>query len=226
MDPALLNRQVEGVAAAHQRLLDALGSIDGLRLTDEMCHRASRLPGWSVGHVLAHLARNAESLVHLTEAAERGEVADQYPGGAAARNADIEADATMSAVELVGRVRTSIYALEAAWVGAREAWFGTGRMLTGAQLSISDLPLRRWREVEVHSGDLGLSELGLDGCDSWSMDYVRHDLPVMTMQWKSRGSMGMNDLPNAVVSRAPHERLAWMLGRLVVDGVEPARLMG
>jgi hypothetical protein len=99
-------------------------------------------------------------------------------------------------------------------------------LMMGVEVPIAELPMRRWREVEVHLGDLGLRELGLDGPDSWSRDYVRHDLVNMTMQWKARGSMGLTDLPGAVVGRPPHERLAWLLGRLSVDGVAPAGLMG
>ena len=50
-------------------------------LTDDDARRASRLPDWTVGHVLAHVARNADSHVRRAEAATRGEVVEQYPGG-------------------------------------------------------------------------------------------------------------------------------------------------
>ncbi|MFM8776484.1 MAG: maleylpyruvate isomerase N-terminal domain-containing protein, partial [Actinomycetota bacterium] len=54
-----LNEHVSGCAEAHQRLLTALGS-----LTDDQCREDSLLPNWSRGHVLTHLARNADSHVH------------------------------------------------------------------------------------------------------------------------------------------------------------------
>lgn len=225
MDPTAVNRHVEGLAASHQRLLSVLDPIDGEGLTDEMVRRPSRLPDWTVGHVLTHLARNADSYARLTIAAENGESVDQYPGGASGRNADIEAGAVRIARDQIADLRRSVYELEGAWAVAREAWFGRGRLMSGEEVPIADLPLRRWREVEVHTGDLGLRELGLDGPDSWSREYVRHDLAVMSMQWKSRGSMGMNDLPAAVATRAPHERLGWLLGRVDIDGVPPAGLM-
>ncbi|MET0910545.1 MAG: maleylpyruvate isomerase N-terminal domain-containing protein, partial [Ilumatobacteraceae bacterium] len=41
----------------------------------------SLLPGWTRGHVLTHIARNADSFVRLLEAAGRGEVVTQYAGG-------------------------------------------------------------------------------------------------------------------------------------------------
>lgn len=226
MDATALNRQVEGLAASHQRLLSVLDPIDGEGLTDEMVRRPSRLPDWTVGHVLTHLARNADSYTRLTMAAENGESVDQYPGGATGRNADIEAGAVRTARDQIADLRRSVYELEGAWAVARDAWFGRGRLMSGHEVPISELPLRRWREVEVHTGDLGLRELGLDGPESWSTDYVRHDLAVMTMQWKARGSMGLTDLPTAVVARPAHERLAWLLGRFDVDGVAPAGMMG
>ena len=226
MDATALNRQVEGLAASHQRLLSTLDPMDREGLTDEMVSRPSRLPDWTVGHVLAHLARNADSMTAMTVAAESGVVGDQYPGGFARREADIVTGSTRSAREQILDLRRSIYELEGAWAAAREAWFGRGRVVTGAEVPIADLPLRRWREVEVHIGDLGLPELGCDGPDSWSAEYVRHDLAMLSMQWKSRGSMGMTDLPAAVLRLDPARRLAWLLGRLDVDGVAPAGMMG
>lgn len=219
-DPVLLNRRVEGLAVAHQRLLGCLDT-----LTDDMVGRPSRLESWTVGHVLAHLEQQARSFTRLVEGAETGDVLDQYPGGAAARAAAIDAASGRSAVDHVTGIRASVYELEGAMARARQAWYGFGRVVSGAVVPITDLPLRRRREVEVHLGDLGLAEWGPIGADSWADDYVRDDLAVLTMQWKARGSMGLTDLPASVVSRPPRERLAWLLGRLVVDGIPPAGLM-
>ena len=105
----ILNAQVVGCAASHQRLLQAL---DGL--TDEQCRQPSLLPSWSRGHVLSHLANNAYSHVRMFAAASRGEEADQYEGGKPTRDAQIESWSSLSAHELVGQVRVSIYALEGA----------------------------------------------------------------------------------------------------------------
>lgn len=219
-DPVLLNRRVEGLALAHQRLLERLDRLD-----DEMVGRPSLLPGWTVGHVLAHLEQQARSVTRLVDGAERGDVVDQYPGGVEARREAIERLATRSAAEHTKAVRQSIYELEGTLARAREAWFGSGRLVSGAVVPVTDLPLRRRREVEVHQGDLGLVELGANGIDCWADDYVRDDLAVLTMQWKSRGSMGLTDLPASIATRSPRERLAWLLGRLVVDGVPPAGLV-
>jgi hypothetical protein len=140
--------------------------------------------------------------------------------------AAIERDASRSANEHVAGVRRSIYALEGAIASAREGWYGSARMVSGIEVPVTDLPLRRWREVEVHMGDLGLAELQCVGPDSWSLDYVRHDLSVMTMQWKSRGSMGLTDLPSQIRTQLPTVRLGWLMGRVTIDGLAPAGLMG
>lgn len=220
-DATTINRQVEGLAASHQLLLERLGN-----LTDDMVARPSLLPEWTVGHVLAHIAHQGDSISRLFRAAELGEMVDQYEGGFAARVAAIERDASLSADEHVTGVRRSIYALEGAIASAREGWYGSARMVSGIEVPVTDLPLRRWREVEVHMGDLGLAELQCVGPDSWSLDYVRHDLSVMTMQWKSRGSMGLTDLPSQIRTQSPTVRLGWLMGRATIDGLAPAGLMG
>jgi maleylpyruvate isomerase len=176
--------------------------------------------------VLAHIAHQGDSISRLFRAAELGEMVDQYEGGFAARVAAIERDASLSADEHVTGVRRSIYALEGAIASAREGWYGSARMVSGIEVPVTDLPLRRWREVEVHMGDLGLAELQCVGPDSWSLDYVRHDLSVMTMQWKSRGSMGLTDLPSQIRTQSPTVRLGWLMGRVTIDGLAPAGLMG
>jgi maleylpyruvate isomerase len=206
-----LDLAVEGCAAAHQQLLSALDAID-----DDACRAPSRLPGWTRGHLLAHLARNAESHVRLFEAAARGEVAEQYPGGGAAREAAIESGASRDARSLVADVRSSVYALESAWAGATpSAWDGHGLRASGARVAVRDLVLLRWREVEVHHVDL---DIGLSFAD-WSPAYVRLDLEALEMTWRARQPMGLGDLPEGVRTRPPHERLAWLLGRLPIPGV-------
>lgn len=219
-DPVALNRVVEWLASSHQQLL---ARLDGL--SDEMVGRESNLPSWTVGHVLAHLEGNARSLTGLFETAEEGRVGTQYPGGVSTREAAIEAGSNRSAGEHVDAIRSSIYELEGAMARAREAWYGAADMASGTRVPVSELPTRRWREVEVHMADCGLAELGLDGPDAWSDQFVREDLRLMTMQWQARRSMGLTDLPRPILVLAPRDRLAWLHGRMTVPGVEAAGLM-
>src|SRR5438270_7920944 len=119
---------ITGCQASHRRLAGTLGS-----LTDDAARAPSRLPGWTVGHVLTHLARNADSHVRILEAAGRGEAVEQYAGGYEQRAAGIEAGAGRPAVDLVDDVRRAAAALEQAWVAATpQAWDGHG--LSGGEV--------------------------------------------------------------------------------------------
>lgn len=205
-DPRELDATVAGCAEAHQRLL---GNVDDLG--DDEVRLPSLLPGWSVGHVLTHLARNADSHVRMFEGAERGEMLSQYERGAAGRADDIEAGAARSAAELVADLRRSIWRLEQTWATASAtAWDGAGLTVGGERQPCVDLPFRRWREVEVHHADLGLPSFTYD---DWSEDYVRRELRRQLMVWRSRLPMGIGELPEAVTALAPRRRLAWLLGR-------------
>lgn len=159
---------VAPVLGSHARLratLAELGDVDP--------HRPSRLPGWNVGHVLTHLARNADSHVRLLDAAARGEVADQYAGGNEQRAVDIEAGSARSAAALVADVLGSAARLEEAWaVTPDHVWHtGFGRVVSGLW-ALAELPFRRWREVEMHHVDLGLAY----GIGDWPDDYVEIEL--------------------------------------------------
>jgi len=138
------------VAEAHTRFLEAIRG-----LSDERARRPSLLPGWTVGHVLSHVARNADSHVRRTEAAARGEMVDQYEGGYAGREADIDAGAGRSAAELLDDVRRSAAAVDAAWrVVPADAWTARSRDASGRERPLFELPARRWQEVEVHVVDI------------------------------------------------------------------------
>jgi maleylpyruvate isomerase len=166
--------------------------------------------------VLNHLARNADSHVHLLQSASRGEVGEQYPGGAAARNAGIEDGAGRSAEQLVADVRRGIYALEAQWAATNtEGWQGEGVNSARAAIPMSDIVFLRWREVEVHMSDLDVNVSWQD----WSAEYVRYELERQVMLWRSRKSMGMTVLPEAALRLPPNHRLAWLLRRTEVEGL-------
>jgi maleylpyruvate isomerase len=184
---------LNGARAAHRRLVDGVTGID-----DDVVARPSLLPDWTVGHVLTHLARNADSHVRILEAAEQGKVVDQYPGGAEKRRADIEAGAGRSAADILDDLRVSCARLERTWdVMAPEDWSGHGRMTEG-EVPVSDLPFRRWREVEVHHADLGLGFTWRD----WSADYVAAELPRV-----------LATVPERVPAATARQLAAWLLGR-------------
>jgi maleylpyruvate isomerase len=153
---------------AHARLAVTVG-----RLTDAGVRQPSLLPGWTVGHVLAHLARNADSHVRMLRAAARGEVADQYPGGRDQRAADIAAGAGRPASELAADVTASAFRLEMACDATpADAWRGGEARMASGTWPLADLPFRRWREVEIHHVDLGAGY----GAGDWPDAYVDEEL--------------------------------------------------
>jgi maleylpyruvate isomerase len=182
---------IAGMLAAHRRLEAALEGLD-----DATARRPSLLPDWTVGHVLTHVARNADSVTVRIEGALAGEVRDQYPGGAAGRKADIEAGAGRSAAELVDDVREANARLEAAIAGLPDdAWGRLSRNLGGEEQAVALLPFARWREVEVHHVDLGLGY----SPDQWPEALADRWLPAL--------------LPALPGRSDPRALLAWALRR-------------
>jgi len=216
-DPLYLDNCVEGCARSHQRLLVLVDEVLELDDPEAWFSAPSTLPDWSRRHVIAHLVRNAESHVHLFAEAEAGRQGEQYPGGARARTAGIESYLALDAPTLATLNRAAIYALEAVWAGSSAtAWDGAGRNTLGVHIKTRDLPMLRWREVEVHTTDLDAGATFHD----WHPLYVRYDLPRMTMMQTSRTPMGMSRLPDAALRLTEPERLAWLLGRHAPEGLE------
>ena len=156
------------LAASHRRLSEALEG-----LTDDVARSDSRLPGWSVGHLLTHIARNADSVTRRMRAAARDEVVDQYPGGAAGRAAEIEAGAGRPAAELVADVRASAAAAErSAAELPDDAWDRLARSAGGQLHTMRRVLEGRIREVELHHVDLGLGYRPAD----WPPDFALAEL--------------------------------------------------
>jgi len=191
------------VRDAQQRFLLAIDGFD-----DVTVRRASLLPGWTIGHVLAHVARNADSHVRRCEAAARGKTVEQYPGGYAGRAAEIEAGSAGSAAELAEDVRSSARRLDDAWTAlADEAWDVTTIDVGGRDRPLADLPARRWQELEVHVVDLGVGVT----FRSWPEDFVNTWLPRLRASLPHRLEEGAHvPAPETLDER---EELAWLYGR-------------
>ncbi len=188
---------LEAVQESQERLLGALAL-----LTDDDVRARSRLPGWSRGHVLTHLARNADATHRLVGGVTRGLIVPIYPGGPEARAAAIEEGAgrplslIAADLEFAGsRLLAALAALTTNELLVQVAW----RRLVPA----SFLPHLRWRELEVHHVDLNL---GYEASD-WSADFVQAclatELPLLAER-----APGIT-LP--AVSDAA--LLAWLIGR-------------
>lgn len=208
---------IAGCIEAHRRMLGSLTD-----LVDGEIGEPSLLPGWSIGHVLTHLARNADGFVRMSEAAERGEQATMYAGGVEGRAAEIEAGAGRAASAHLADLGATIDRLETVWNSLSErGWAGSGLAAAGA-VPIEEVPMRRWREVEVHLVDLGRGATW----QQWPSDYVRLDLRRMEMMWASRQPMGLTTLPEAALAVPPAQRLAWLFGRAEIEGLAPASIYG
>src|SRR3954449_7312410 len=81
--PEPTSRLIAELPSANRRLLDTV-----THLPDDAVLRPSLLPGWTVGHVLTHLARNADALVNLCDWAQTGVRKPMY-ASLEAREADI-----------------------------------------------------------------------------------------------------------------------------------------
>jgi maleylpyruvate isomerase len=155
---AALRSLSDDLDTATQRLIDEARLLSGSDLRE-----LSLLPGWSRGHVLAHLARGADATRSLLAGARAGQHRPAYASHSD-RDAAIERSAAARAEELADDVAGSAMALRTV---ARqlpdEAWRYQVQGLGGARFPASQLLLRRLTEVELHHCDLGIGY----GPDQW-----------------------------------------------------------
>ena len=194
---------LRSVREATDRLLTAVAKMDNAALAEE-----SHLPGWTRGHILAHLARNADALVNVFEGRPMYE-------SASARDADIARDAGRPLEEHLTDLRDS-GARFLATTEPDQDWSRTVELRNGVTDLAANVPFRRWVEVELHHVDLNigyeLSDLPDEFADRWS---GRPEVPPTALAtgdgrgWRT-GSAGD---PAVTVSGTPAGLLAWLAGR-------------
>jgi maleylpyruvate isomerase len=187
----------------------------------------SSLPGWTRGHVLTHIARNADGLGNLLIWARTGTETPMYPS-AQSRSDDIEAGAGRPAAGLAADVRDSAaaFAAEAAAVPGG-AWATQVRALYGAPFPAFVVLERRLSEVEIHHVDLAAGYSPGD----WPADYVAIALPRVAKSFAGRedaprclvwaeGTPGpfrigpeQGGSPEVTIHGQPGDVLAWLTGR-------------
>lgn len=200
------------VREATDRLLNEAGKWDNAALAEP-----SRLPGWSRGHVLTHLSRNADAL---------GNVLRGLPMYASSemRDADIAAGASRPLDEQLADFRESADRLRA--VADEPAdWSRTVALRNGVTDSASRLPFRRLIEVEIHHVDLDvgyeLEDLPADFTEreiAFLTDrFAGHpDVPATTVTaedgrtWTTGGGA---DGPAVSVRGTAADLLGWLAGR-------------
>lgn len=114
----------------------------------------SALPGWTRGHVVAHVAANADALGNLVHWAATGEPTPMY-ASPEERAAGIDKGGHLPAAELTAWLRRSVDALETAMAELGDAqWQSSVVTAQGRTVPATELPWMRSREVCVHAVDL------------------------------------------------------------------------
>jgi maleylpyruvate isomerase len=191
-DPLILMPEVE---RATSRLLDTVRKLD-----DTALGAPSLCAGWTRGHVVAHLARNAFGYVNLFAWARTGVETPMYPSREA-RDADIEAGAFRPLDEQLA----DLVAAHAAFVAALDemppsAWSAVVRLGGGTPVPAAMVVWSRLCEVEIHHVDLSAGYAPAD----WPPGFATRLLHELTVP--------------AGVTGPDYALAAWLLGR--GDGAE------
>jgi maleylpyruvate isomerase len=218
-----VRRSMARIGEATDRLLASAGA-----LTDTGVREPSLLPGWTRGHVLTHIARNADGLGNLLRWARTGITTPMY-ASREARQADIEAGAGRSAAVLAADVQATAiaFAAEAASL-PDEAWTAQVQGLTGPPIPGRGVLDWRLRELEIHHVDLAVGYRPGD----WPGEFVTASLPGVAGEFAGR-----EDTPSCLlqpdgsglgpfqigpeqttgqpvlVRGSPASLLAWLIGR-------------
>jgi len=165
LDSAHTLEVLRGHATRIDRLvLDVVG-----RVTDAQVAEPSPLPGWTRGHVLAHIAGTGAAAARQIEVAVAdGDLLDYYDGGVAGRNAAIEALAGDPASEHIARVAETVRRFEAAADAVTPRVLGRVTGVRGRP--VSGVLEMWWREAGVHVADL---DLGVDHT-AWDAELCGH----------------------------------------------------
>lgn len=189
------SRAVELCLSAHQRVLKTLADLD-----DDTVRQPSLLPDWTVGHVVTHLARNADGHARRLEAALRGEDVKRYPGGEAQREREIEEGHARPAQVMVEDLRTSQERLEDVWRRCAERGWTFDVPDRDDDWPLPDSPKRRLRETELHHSDMGLGYTPQD----WPAEYVAWELATQLRALPGRLQPGDDlRLLTGLTGRAP-----------------------
>ncbi|WP_162451537.1 maleylpyruvate isomerase family mycothiol-dependent enzyme [Phytoactinopolyspora mesophila] len=154
---------LEECASAGGVLRDVLAAVD-----DEFVNAPSALPGWSRGHVLAHIANVGDAAARQVEYAARAELVEFYDGGREGRNAAIEAGAVLPASEHQERLARVFDRLEQTWPPPGSALWD--QRVSYREGTVFGVALAWWRETRIHLVDL---DAGI-GADTWSETFCRH----------------------------------------------------
>ena len=202
---------VPEVITAHRRFVAAVSGLDAAGLA-----APTALPGWTRGHVIAHVADAGRAFADLTETALRGELVALFPGGVDERDARIEEFA--AAPGLVDRLEDGIGRLEAAWARTEpEDWLRPVRFRNG---DLAGTVFARWRETWIHLVDCAVGVTPAD----WPEPLAAHTIDFLWPRIPSGVALVATDTgqrwgSGEPVSGAVRDLAAWAAGREPVGAV-------
>lgn len=195
------------VTAAHRRFVAAATGLSPAALAVP-----TALPGWTRGHVIAHVADGGRAFAELTEAALRGEIVSLFPGGADERNARIDRLAT--AADLMARLEDGIARLEAAWARAGdEDWRRPVRFRNG---DLAGTVFARWRETWIHLADCAVGVTAADWPEplaAHAIDFLLSRVPPGIALVATDTGQRWGPADGERVSGEVRDLAAWVAGR-------------
>jgi len=192
-------------------------------LTDDDVRAHTELPGWTRGHLLAHIAHVSNAVARQVEYARRGELIEFYDGGQGGRTQAIEMAAGHSAEEHRAAIAAAFTrALSALGSLTPEQWqlpisYRDGVVMDGA--------LAYWRELVIHLADLQVGR----GPETWSKEFCLYLIDFLAVRVPAgirlkllplaMAPMTVGDGENAVsVSGMLTDIAAWLAGRTPTMG--------
>ncbi|QKW05861.1 maleylpyruvate isomerase family mycothiol-dependent enzyme [Streptomyces sp. NA04227] len=165
-------RDLAALHGATERLLIAVGKLDNAAVA-----APSRLPGWSRGHILAHLSRNADALVNVL-------TGRPMYASAEAREADIERDADRPLETQLTDLRESEARFEETCAAPAD-WSRTVELRNGVMDSASRVPFRRLVEMELHHVDL---DIGYE-LEDLPTEFLQQEIAFLTQRFRGNATV-------------------------------------
>jgi len=188
---------IDACRTGHQRLVAGLAPLSD----DDLC-APSLLPGYTRGHVIAHVINKTNAHVSLFGGPAAGELRRLHPDGYDPDDA-ADAGARRSAPELRADLERPFEQLESAWDALDDNLWDWQGIMTAGPRTMAEIVAHHLRNVEVHHVDL---DIGYRPSD-WSVCFVEGEL-----------AKRLRGLPD----RAEHaELLAWLLGRAPAPDLGP-----
>lgn len=216
---------LDSVHQGQRRLEEAIAGF-----APDAVYAPSALPGWTRGHLITHLARNADALVNLLDWARTGIPTPMY-SSPDQRNSDIDAGAGRGLAEQAADLRESARRFaDAAAALPGESWSARVKTAQGRDIPAAEVPWMRVREVWIHLIDLdagaGVEVLPEDlsarlvrEVAAWMSPKVERAVELRP-EGRDAVLVGTPGAEPAAVVSGPVQRIAgWLTGRADVSGM-------